>query len=156
MQRIAVITPISHLDGIDKLLKSKGLIYYLENGNKYVAVYKKKGTLQNTDLFIVEVPNTDEALVTLFNNENYLKNHYCLDHLWYFTEDTLKMILKETGLKVSVSTQIQRYPITNHFKWLSDKNEINFGMFEKLNDIYKEKLIENKIADSLFMICERL
>ncbi len=25
----------------------------LENGNKYVAVYKKKGTLQNTDLFIV-------------------------------------------------------------------------------------------------------
>ena len=66
------------------------------------------------------------------------------------------MILKESGLKVLVSTQIQRYPITNHFKWLSDKNEINFGMFEKLNDIYKEKLIENKIADSLFMICERL
>ena len=32
---IALITPISHLKGVDKLLKSKGLVYYLESGTKY-------------------------------------------------------------------------------------------------------------------------
>lgn len=34
MRRIAVITPVSHLEGIRKLLESKGLVYYLETGSK--------------------------------------------------------------------------------------------------------------------------
>ena len=31
MQRIAVITPVSHLDGVCSLLKTKGKVFYLEN-----------------------------------------------------------------------------------------------------------------------------
>lgn len=34
MRRIAVITPVSHLEGIRELLESKGLVYYLETGSK--------------------------------------------------------------------------------------------------------------------------
>ena len=29
-----------------------------------------------------------------------MDNHYCLDHLWYFTENTLKFILEKCNLGV--------------------------------------------------------
>ena len=34
MAKIAVITPVSHLDGIVELLSTKGQIFYLEKGTK--------------------------------------------------------------------------------------------------------------------------
>ena len=114
-------------------------------------------TFKNTNIFVIEVPHTDEALVSLFKNEKYIENHYCLDHLWYFNEKTLTNVLNDSGLKIVYSGQLQRYPIKNHFKWLTgEETDNNFSIFEDLDYIYKQNLIKNKIADSLFVICERL
>ena len=109
----------------------------------------------DAEYFAVEVPHTNEALVSLYNNKKYMNNHYCLDHLWYYTEETLKMVLNKAGLEVIESNQIQRYPLSNHLKWLSNKDEEIFSIFDQVSDQYVESLIENKIADSLFMICKR-
>ena len=75
----------------------------------------------DVEYFAIEVPHTNEALVSLYDNKKYMNNHYCLDHLWYYTEDTLKMVLNKAGLEVIESNQIQRYPLSNHLKWLSNK-----------------------------------
>ena len=110
----------------------------------------------NATYFVIEVPHTNEALVSLYKNKKYMNNHYCLDHLWYFTEKTLSNVLESASLEVVYSGQIQRYPLSNHLKWLSnDMDESKFEMFNKLSNEYTKTLIDNKIADSLFMICKR-
>ena len=42
----------------------------------------------------------------------------------------------------------------NHLKWLCNKDEISFSVFNQINNQYTKHLINNKIADSLFMICK--
>ena len=91
MQRIAVITPISHLDGIDKLLKSKGLIYYLENGNKYevrnLLLRTKANTIicnPNQQAYIINKEILDGTNVKLINTcstgMNHIDEKYCKEN----------------------------------------------------------------------------
>jgi len=110
--------------------------------------------IKNVKHVVIEVPNTNEALMKLYNNLNYSYNHYCIDHLWYFTEDTLKNVLTDAGLNIQLITQIQRYPLQNHLKWITGIHEKNFGIFNELNENYKNILIDNSLADSLFFICK--
>ena len=91
MQRIAVITPISHLEGIDKLLKSKGLIYYLENGNKYevrnLLLRTKANTIicnPNQQAYIINKEILDGTNVKLINTcstgMNHIDEKYCKEN----------------------------------------------------------------------------
>lgn len=131
------------------------VLEHIKNPTEFLSQVLKD--FKDTNTFVIEVPHTNEALVSLFKIEKYKDNHYCSDHLWYFDEKTLTNVLNQSGLKVVYSGQIQRYPIKNHFKWLTgEKTDDNFSMFEELDYIYKQSLIKNKIADSLFVICERL
>jgi 2-polyprenyl-3-methyl-5-hydroxy-6-metoxy-1,4-benzoquinol methylase len=146
----------NHLEGNDLNYEIVTLLHVLEHIKNHDTFLKDIiETFKNTKYFIIEVPNTDEALVSIYKNNNYYKNHYSEDHLWYFTEETLKNLLINAGFKIKLSTQIQRYPFKNHLKWLSSIDDNHFEIFNELNKNYKELLIKNKIADSLFMICER-
>jgi len=68
-----------------------------------------------TNYFVIEVPNTDEALNSLFHSEDYRKNHYSSQHLWYYTPDTIKSVVQRAGLTIRYETQIQRYLLSNIF-----------------------------------------
>lgn len=112
----------------------------------------------NANTFVLEVPNADEALNSVFKNSAYQKNHFGAEHLYYFTPRTLKMVAETAGLKPVVETQCQRYTLANHVGWLNDGTrggQDRYDAFndERLNAEYERVLVENGLADSVFMIC---
>lgn len=64
-----------------------------------------------------EVPNVDDALVSLFAVKSYLPFYYQKAHLWYFAPATLRLLFERVGLTVEIRG-IQRYDLSNHLRWM--------------------------------------
>jgi 2-polyprenyl-3-methyl-5-hydroxy-6-metoxy-1,4-benzoquinol methylase len=108
--------------------------------------------------FVIEVPNLCEALHALFENSAYRHNQFGAEHLYYFTAQTLRMVVEAAGLRVAVEAQYQRYTLANHFGWLNDGTgggQERYAAFndERLNEEYERVLAGDGLGDSLFMIC---
>lgn len=69
---------------------------------------------------IVEVPNADDALLTLYKNKPFSNFTYWSCHLFLFTAKTLEMLFTQVNLKVNYIKQVQRYPLANHLYWLAN------------------------------------
>jgi len=69
---------------------------------------------------IVEVPNANDALLTLYNNEPFSNFTYWSCHLFLYTAKTLEMLFDQMNLKVNYIEQVQRYPLSNHLYWLAN------------------------------------
>ena len=69
---------------------------------------------------IIEVPNADDALLTLYHNEPFSHFTYWSCHLFLYTTKTLEMLVSQAGLKINYIKQIQRYSVSNHLYWLSN------------------------------------
>lgn len=111
------------------------------------------------DRFVLETPNTDEALLSLFDNQPYRDNHYSADHVYYFTNGTLRAVAERAGLRVVLDSQLQRYTLANTFGWLVDgrgggQNTWQWFNDPALHDRYEMALAEARAADSVFFICE--
>lgn len=68
---------------------------------------------------IIEVPNANDALLTLYKNKEFSNFTYWSLHLFLFTNATLAELCKQAVLSVDYVRQIQRYPLSNHLYWLS-------------------------------------
>ena len=75
--------------------------------------------LADNGQIIVEVPNADDALLTLYECEPFSHFTYWSCHLFLFTAKTLQMLFDQMNLKVNYIKQIQRYPLSNHLHWLA-------------------------------------
>jgi 2-polyprenyl-3-methyl-5-hydroxy-6-metoxy-1,4-benzoquinol methylase len=69
---------------------------------------------------IVEVPNADDALLTLYQCEPFSRFTYWGCHLFLYTAKTLQMLFDQLNLKVNYIKQVQRYPLSNHLYWLAN------------------------------------
>jgi 2-polyprenyl-3-methyl-5-hydroxy-6-metoxy-1,4-benzoquinol methylase len=76
-------------------------------------ILAEKGTL------IIEVPNSEDALLTLYECRAFRKFTFWSQHLYYFSSSTLAMLAKQAGLRITAIQQYQRYPLSNHMHWLS-------------------------------------
>lgn len=68
---------------------------------------------------VVEVPSSEDALLTLFDNDAFQHFTYWSQHLFLFKANTLKLLAEQAGLNVVVIQQYQRYPLSNHLHWMS-------------------------------------
>ena len=68
---------------------------------------------------IIEVPNSDDALLTLYENIDFSNFTYWSQHLFLFNNKTIELLVRKAGLKLNWLKQIQRYPLSNHLYWLS-------------------------------------
>lgn len=112
------------------------------------------------ETIVIEVPNTDEALNSVFKNEAYRKNHYSADHVYYFTSETLRRIVEFASLEVVMDSQLQRYTLANNLGWLNNARGGGQDLWpflndEKLNEHYERVLTSQKVADSVFFVCRR-
>ena len=69
---------------------------------------------------IVEVPNADDVLLTLYNNEPFSNFTYWSCHLFLYTATTLQILFNQMNFKVNYIRQVQRYPVSNHLYWLAN------------------------------------
>lgn len=92
---------------------------------------------------IIEVPNADDALLSLYECVSFAKFTYWSQHLFLFNENTMKDLVEQSDFKLNWIKQIQRYPISNHLYWLSKGLPGGFEKwtsFDKINHHYIEVL----------------
>jgi 2-polyprenyl-3-methyl-5-hydroxy-6-metoxy-1,4-benzoquinol methylase len=80
---------------------------------------KLAGLLAANGELIIEVPNSNDALLTMYENEAFQNFTYWSQHLFLFNEKTLGGLLEQAGLGINWIRHIQRYPLSNHLYWLS-------------------------------------
>lgn len=108
--------------------------------------------------YVIEVPNTDEALNSIFRSQAYRRNHFSADHVNYFTNDTLRMVVERAGLEVVVDTQLQRYTLANNLGWIARDEGGGQDLWPAFNDAalnehYEKALMSQHAADSIFLVC---
>lgn len=68
---------------------------------------------------VVEVPSSEDALLTLYDSAAFQRFTYWSQHLYLFNAETLRRLAKQAGLRIVSIQQYQRYPLSNHLHWLS-------------------------------------
>lgn len=77
------------------------------------------GLLRPRGRMIVEVPSSEDALLTLYDCDAFQRFTYWSQHLFLFSASTLEMLVRQAGLRVVAIQNYQRYPLSNHLYWLS-------------------------------------
>ncbi len=70
---------------------------------------------------VIEVPNSEDALLSLYQNQAFSEFTYWSPHLFLYSSATLGRLFEKAGVSRSSFsiTQFQRYPLSNHLMWLS-------------------------------------
>lgn len=75
--------------------------------------------MSDSGMLIVEVPSVDDALLSLYKSKPFSEFIYWSPHLYYFNPTTLSQLLTKSGYNIITVQQYQRYPLSNHLKWLA-------------------------------------
>ena len=103
-------------DGFD-LITAFHVIEHLANPR---LILKELATrLTPTGRMVIEVPSSEDALLTLYENDAFSRFTYWSQHLFLFNTETLSRLAVQAGLRVVAVQQFQRYPLSNHLYWLS-------------------------------------
>ena len=68
---------------------------------------------------VIEVPSSEDALLTLYENNAFQHFTCWSQHLFLFNAETLRRLAVQAGLRVVSIQQFQRYPLSNHLYWLN-------------------------------------
>ena len=95
---------------------------------------------------IIEVPNSDDALLTLYENNNFQKFTYWSQHLFLFNSKTIAEMIKQAGLKLNWIKHVQRYPLSNHLYWLANGKPSGHKEWSFLNNSRLDQEYEHQLA----------
>jgi len=109
-----------NIDEINKKYDIITAFHVIEHLQDPIELLKKLAEkLKNDGTIIIEVPNADDALLTLYKCKAFSEFTYWSCHLYLFNASTLKLLIEKANLKAIYIKQIQRYPLSNHLYWLS-------------------------------------
>ena len=69
----------------------------------------------------IEVPNIRDALIFVYNIESYADFWFREPHVFYFSPETLSMVLERSGFSGATKT-VQGYNFINHINWILTGN----------------------------------
>ncbi len=75
--------------------------------------------LKDRGRLVIEVPSSEDALLTLYESDAFQRFTYWSQHLFLLNAETLRRLAMQAGLRVISIKQFQRYPLSNHMYWLS-------------------------------------
>ena len=103
--------------------------------------------LTEDGLMIVEVPNSNDALLTLYENRPFQDFTYWSQHLFLFNEKTITDLVRQSGLKIKWVKHIQRYPLSNHLYWLAKGKPGGHIFFDFMDSSELNKEYESQLAN---------
>lgn len=120
-----------------------------------------KSKLAKDGRLIIEVPNCNDALISLYKSKSFEDFTYWSCHLFNYNECTLSKVLEKSGYRVIKTEFIQRYPYTNHLYWFFKKSPAGHEKLKHLycralNDLYCSFLKRFKITDTLIVEAEKV
>lgn len=105
---------------------------------------------------VVEVPNVDDALVSVYDIPAYREFYFQKAHLYYFSKKTLEAVLAKAGFSSDV-IGIQRYDLSNHLRWMLTREPGGQGYYAELlgpvvSVAYAEALAQSGRSDTLWAV----
>jgi len=95
---------------------------------------------------IIEVPSSDDALLTLYENEAFQNFTYWSQHLFLFNANTMQRLIAKAGLKLNWIEHVQRYSLANHLYWLAKGKPGGHEKWVSLNDDELNAQYERQLA----------
>lgn len=128
------------------------VLEHLADPESYIRKFKEH--LKPNGMIIVEVPNAEDALLSLYDSEAFADFTYWHCHIYLYSSETLKRLAQKTGLRVAFMRQVQRYPLANHLYWLSKGKaggHYQWAFLEEaeMDKRYGELLAQLGIADTI-------
>ena len=68
----------------------------------------------------IEVPNINDALLKLYDVEDYHRFHFFKDHLHYFSRMSLQETIRQAGVQEVTISGHSRFGLANHLYWLKE------------------------------------
>ena len=105
---------------------------------------------------IIEVPNTADALSTVYDIPEFERFFWSAHHPWYYSEIAFRIFLDRFDREYEIILD-QRYDLSNHMVWARDRKPGGTGRFtgilgEELEALYKKGLIQAGKCDTLVAI----
>lgn len=109
---------------------------------------------------IIEVPHARDALITLFDCEEFRRFTFWSEHLVLYTRHSLQLLLKAAGYSEYQIMGYQRYPLSNHLYWLSKGKpggQTNWNLLnsKETQSSYAADLIKIDRSDSLVSLVKK-
>lgn len=113
-----------------------------------------RSLLSENGRIVVEVPNADDALISLYQIEAFRRFYYSIAHLTYFNPTSLAHCAQASGLVGEVNG-IQRYDLSNHLFWAQHGRPGGQAAYAgtisaETNNAYSRDLIHAGRADTLW------
>lgn len=110
--------------------------------------------LSDNGTLVIEVPNVEDVLITLYDSKPFSEFTYWSPHLYYYSAGTLKTLLMRAGFANVNIQQCQRYPLSNHLKWLSQGKpggHVDWSFIDspELSSAYESQLSKLNMCDTL-------
>lgn len=105
---------------------------------------------------IFEVPNSADALLTIYDVPAFERFYWIVAHTWYFSKPSLEYLL--SALKEPFEILLdQRYDLSNHLVWARDGRPGGMGRFtskfgQEIEDLYRQSLVASGHCDTLIGI----
>lgn len=132
---------------------------HLNNPKEWLVKFHNK--LNSNGKLIIEVPNSNDVLLSLYECKDFADFTYWSAHLYLYNEDSIRQLIESVDLyQIDEIKQIQRYGLSNHLMWLAKgkpggHSTWNFMNETSLDAEYERKLAEIKACDTLIVICSK-
>jgi len=112
-----------------------------------VDLLKEQGRL------VFEIPNSADALLTIYAVPEFERFYWMVAHHWYFSEKSLGYLLSQSDLQYEILLD-QRYDLSNHMVWARDGTPGGMGRFTdklggEIENQYRQALIRSRYCDTL-------
>ncbi|MFG5101130.1 class I SAM-dependent methyltransferase [Campylobacter lari] len=122
--QIELFASISDLQKTGRFLNGFDIVtsaHVMEHLRDPISVLRElKELIKDNGKIIIEVPNANDALLTIYQSNAFQNFSYQAGHLFLFNPNTLKILGEKAGLKVDFIKCIQRYPLSNTLYWLAN------------------------------------
>lgn len=112
-------------------------------------------------VMIIETPNADDALLTIYHCDKFADFTYWSPHIYLYNEKTLSKMLTDAGFEIVEKHQEQRYPLANHLRWLAKGlpgggvEEFQDFNVSEINVAYTKILKRKKACDTIIFTIRR-
>lgn len=112
--------------------------------------------LTDNGMIFLEVPNSNDALFSIYDMPAFERFYWSKAHPWYFNEESLDYLLTRMECKYEIILE-QRYDLSNHMWWALNGKPGGMGKFTKffgteIEENYKSALINAGLCDTMFAI----
>jgi 2-polyprenyl-3-methyl-5-hydroxy-6-metoxy-1,4-benzoquinol methylase len=159
--RLKKIFVTNNINNLNKKYDIITLFHILEHIPYQVDTLKNlKKKLSKNGKIIIEVPSAHDHLLTFESLDKFKKFTFWSEHLILHTENSLRKVLKSSGLKNIKVIYYQRYNLNNHLGWFVKNKPGGHHFFKDVcdqtaNQNYIDYLVKNKRTDTLIAIASK-